>query len=221
MAQMSPLPAHDSPVGQKRKGTPDDDVGSVEVGGQLSPSQSVKSTDIQSAFALIDTGEDRRELVVSHVGNLTSIASIVPGATTFSTGGRLNHTNEFQPPYFPPPYSSLTQPQLDFQTDPYGPVTPTLPGTTPQPYHHQLHSSTRNLFKREDEANLHLQTNMLSYADSTRRTDIATYGRRPDILVHSTHTLTDQDIINLHNAGALGALDDGQVSKIMQRNMSL
>ncbi|GFQ65091.1 transcription factor AP-2-beta [Trichonephila clavata] len=219
MAQMSPLPAHDSPVGQKRKGTPDDDVGSVEVGGQLSPSQSVKGTDIQSAFALIDTGEDRRELVVSHVGNLTSIASIVPGATTFSTGGRLNHTNEFQPPYFPPPYSSLTQPQLDFQSDPYGPVTPTLPGTTPQPYHHQLHSSTRNLFKREDEANLHLQTNMLSYADSTRRTDIATYARRPDILVHSTHTLTDQDIINLHNAGALGALDDGQATTVDEANL--
>ncbi|KAF8782150.1 Transcription factor AP-2-beta like protein [Argiope bruennichi] len=209
MAQMSPLPAHDSPVGQKRKGTPDDDVGSVEVAGQLSPTQSVKSTDIQSAFALIDAGEDRRELVVSHVGNLTSIASIVPGATTFTSGGRLNHSNEFQPPYFPPPYSSLTQPQLDFQSDPYGPVTPTLPGTTPQQYHHQLHTNPRNLFKREDEANLHLQTNMLTYADSSRRTDIA-YARRPDILVHSTHTLTDQDIINLHNAGALAALDDGQ-----------
>ncbi|XP_042899253.1 transcription factor AP-2-beta [Parasteatoda tepidariorum] len=213
MSQMSPLSTHDSPVGQKRKGTPDDDVNSVEVTGQLSPAQSVKTSDIQSAFALIDTGEDRRELVVSHVGNLTSIASIVPGVTTFTTGARLNHTaNEFQPPYFPPPYSSLTQQQLDFQTDPYGPVTSTLSGNAPQQYHHQLHSNTRNLFKREDEANLHLQTNMLPYTDTTRRTDLTAYARRPDILVHSAHTLTDQDIINLHNSGALAGLDDGQTT---------
>lgn len=57
MAQMSPLPASDSPVGQKRKGTPDEDVGSVDVSVEVSPTQSVKNTDIQSAFALIETGE--------------------------------------------------------------------------------------------------------------------------------------------------------------------
>lgn len=57
MAQMSPLPASDSPVGQKRKGTPDEDVGSVDVSVEVSPAHSVKSTDIQSAFALIETGE--------------------------------------------------------------------------------------------------------------------------------------------------------------------
>ncbi|GIX94534.1 transcription factor AP-2-alpha [Caerostris darwini] len=214
MAQMSPLPAHDSPVGQKRKGTPDDDVGSVEV-GQLSP-QSVKGTDIQSAFALIDTAEDRRELVVSHVGNLTSIANLVPGVTTFTTGGRLNHANEFQPPYFPPPYSSLTQPQLDFQTDPYGPVTQSLTGSAPQQYHHQLHTNSRNIFKREDETNLHLQQNMLNYADSTRRSDM--FPRRPEILVH-THTLTEQDLLNLQNAGALAALDDGQGNTVDDTNI--
>ncbi|XP_035211993.1 transcription factor AP-2-epsilon-like isoform X2 [Stegodyphus dumicola] len=211
MAQMSPLPAHDSPVGQKRKGTPDDDVSSVEVSGQLSPAQSVKSSDIQSAFALIDTGEDRRELVVSHGGNLTSIASIVPTGTTFSTGGRLTHTpNEFQPPYFPPPYS-LPQTQLDFQSDPYAHLN-SINATTPQNYHHQLHTSPRSLFKREDEASLHLQTNMLpvSYADTTRRTDVSSYARRPDILVHSGHTLTEQDLITLQNTGALPVLDDGQ-----------
>ncbi|KFM70056.1 hypothetical protein X975_04391, partial [Stegodyphus mimosarum] len=216
MAQMSPLPAHDSPVGQKRKGTPDDDVSSVEVSGQLSPAQSVKSSDIQSAFALIDTGEDRRELVVSHGGNLTSIASIVPTGTTFSTGGRLTHTpNEFQPPYFPPPYS-LPQTQLDFQSDPYAHLNSTLNATTPQNYHHQLHTSPRSLFKREDEASLHLQTNMLpvSYADTTRRTDVSSYARRPDILVHPGHTLTDQDLITLHNTGALPVLDDGQTSAV-------
>ncbi|XP_035211995.1 transcription factor AP-2-epsilon-like isoform X4 [Stegodyphus dumicola] len=215
MAQMSPLPAHDSPVGQKRKGTPDDDVSSVEVSGQLSPAQSVKSSDIQSAFALIDTGEDRRELVVSHGGNLTSIASIVPTGTTFSTGGRLTHTpNEFQPPYFPPPYS-LPQTQLDFQSDPYAHLN-SINATTPQNYHHQLHTSPRSLFKREDEASLHLQTNMLpvSYADTTRRTDVSSYARRPDILVHSGHTLTEQDLITLQNTGALPVLDDGQTSAV-------
>ncbi|XP_054717471.1 transcription factor AP-2-beta-like [Uloborus diversus] len=215
MAQMSPLPAHDSPAGPKRKGTPDDDVSSVEVSGQLSPAHSVKNADIQSAFALIDTGEDRRELVVSHGGNLTSIASIVPAGSTFTTGGRLSHTpNEFQPPYFPPPYS-LTQPQLDFQSDPYTHLSNTLNATTPQQYHHQLHTNPRNLFKREEEAALHLQANMLpvSYADTTRRSDVTSYARRPDILVHS-HTITDQDLINLHNAGALPVLDDGQTSGV-------
>ena len=54
---MSPLPASDSPVGQKRKGTPDEDVGSVDVSVEVSPTHSVKSSDIQSAFALIETGE--------------------------------------------------------------------------------------------------------------------------------------------------------------------
>ncbi|KAG8201244.1 hypothetical protein JTE90_019883 [Oedothorax gibbosus] len=217
MAQVSPLSVvtHDSPV-SKRKGTPDEDIGSVEVSGQLSPDHSVKASDIQSAFALIDTGEDRRELVVSHVGNLTSISSIIPGTTTFTTGARLNH--EFQPPYFPPPYSSLAQQptQLDFNSDPYGPAL-----TAPQAnYHPQLHNS-RNLFKREDEATLHLQTtNMLTYADSNRaRTDLGSFARRPDILVHSAHTLTDQDIINLHNAGALAALDDGQTTTVDESSL--
>ncbi|GIY31323.1 transcription factor AP-2-beta [Caerostris extrusa] len=159
---------------------------------------------------------DRRELVVSHVGNLTSIANLVPGVTTFTAGGRLNHANEFQPPYFPPPYSSLTQPQLDFQTDPYGPVTQSLTGSAPQQYHHQLHTNSRNIFKREDETNLHLQQNMLNYADSTRRSDM--FPRRPEILVH-THTLTEQDLLNLQNAGALAALDDGQGNTVDDTNI--
>lgn len=159
--------------------------------------------------------QDRRELVVTHGGNLTSIANIVPAGTTFGAGARLGHTspNDFQPPYFPPPYS-LTQTQLDFQSDPYSHLTNSLNASTPQQYHHQLHTNPRNLFKREEDAALHLQANMLpvSYGDA-RRTDVTSYARRPDILVHPAHSITDQDLINLHNAGALPVLDDGQVSQ--------
>lgn len=150
----------------------------------------------------------------THTANQISIANIVPASTTFGAGGRLGHSSpgEFQPPYFPPPYS-IAQSPLDFQTDPYSHLSNSLNASTPQQYHHQLHTNPRNLFKREEDAALHLQANMLpvSYADATRRTDV-TYARRPDILVHAAHTLTDQDLINLHNAGGLAGLDDGQVS---------
>lgn len=37
--------------------------------------------------------------------------------------------------------------------------------------------------------------------------------RRPDVLMHGGHhTLSEQDLLNLHNAQALSALEDGQVS---------
>lgn len=62
MAQMSPLSVDSPAGGPKRKGTPDDDVGGVDV-DQLSPAHSVKSSDIQSAFALIDAGEVSFEVV--------------------------------------------------------------------------------------------------------------------------------------------------------------
>lgn len=42
--------------------------------------------------------------------------------------------------------------------------------------------------------------------------------RRPDVLMHSGHnatTLSEQDLLNLHHAGALSALEDVQVSKVL------
>lgn len=250
MAQMSPLASQDSPSGagagggttgaggggggqqqqsQKRKSPSEDDV--VEVSGQLSPAHSVKSNDIQSAFALIEAGDDRRDLVVSH-GGLVSLSSNIQNSTvaTFATAARLSQPpptsgTEFQPPYFPPPYS-VTQPQLDFQAaagDPYSHLSNTLSGSTAQQYlPHQLHNNTRNLFKREDDALQHLQANILpvSYAEVSRRTDPTSYVRNRDILAHATHHVIEpQDLMSLHNASALQVLDDGQTSTVDESSL--
>lgn len=69
MAQMSPLSVDSPAGGPKRKGTPDDDVGGVDV-DQLSPAHSVKSSDIQSAFALIDAGEVSLIVILVFIGVL-------------------------------------------------------------------------------------------------------------------------------------------------------
>lgn len=156
-----------------------------------------------------------------------------------SAGSRLSHTSsssDFQPPYFPPPYN----PQPDYHAhvnavvaaaaDPYSHLNSLA---TPQQYH-QLHPAAQaarghNVLSRRDEENLHLQGHMHSgipvsvYSDNVavsnssahRRGSDMVYAsvRRPDVLVHGGHhALSEQDLLNLHNAGALSALDDGQVS---------
>ena len=109
--------------------------------------------------------------------------------------------------------------------------------TAPQQYH-QLHPAAQarshNVLSggRRDEDALHLQSNMHSsgihsgYGDvsvsvaasvnAARRGTEMVYAnvRRPDVLMHSGHhTLSEQDLLNLHNAGALPSLEDGQVRK--------
>ncbi|CAG2164586.1 unnamed protein product [Oppiella nova] len=109
----------------------------------------------------------------------------------------------------------------------------------PQQYHqlhpaHPAHPQTargHNVLSggRRDDSDLHLQSNMHSglhsgYGDVTvsvaasvnaarRGTDMVYANvRRPDVLMHSGHhTLSEQDLLNLHNAGALPSLDDTQV----------
>ncbi len=107
----------------------------------------------------------------------------------------------------------------------------------PQQYH-QLHPAqasrgAHNVLsggRRDDSDALHLQSNMHSaglhtgYGDvsvsvaasvnAARRGTEMVYAnvRRPDVLMHGGHhTLSEQDLLNLHNAGALPSLDDGQV----------
>ena len=103
----------------------------------------------------------------------------------------------------------------------------------PQQYH-QLHPAqtgrgSHNVLpggRRDDSEGLHIQSNMhsglhsgygdvtVAVANAARRGSEMVYAnvRRPDVLMHSGHhTLSEQDLLNLHNAGALPSLDDQQV----------
>jgi hypothetical protein len=114
---------------------------------------------------------------------------------------------------------------------------------TPQQYH-QLHPAAQagrghNVLSRRDEENIHLQSHMhsagipVSVYDNAVVSNTTTHGRRgsdmvyagvrrPDVLMHGGHhALSEQDLLNLHNAGALSALDDGQVSVCGDHNSFL
>ncbi|KAI1287697.1 Transcription factor AP-2-beta [Halotydeus destructor] len=107
---------------------------------------------------------------------------------------------------------------------------------TPQQYH-QLHPAAQvqrhNVLSRRDEENLHLQGHVhsglptsvygpdggggvsaatVSAAARRNAASEMVYSsvRRPDVLMHSGHHISEQDLLNLHHAGALGAMDDGQ-----------
>ncbi|XP_076329727.1 transcription factor AP-2-epsilon-like isoform X2 [Tachypleus tridentatus] len=230
MAQLSPLAQASSPTGQKREAPEDND----QVAGQLSPSQDIKN-DIPSAFELMESSEERRDLVGGHAANLVPISSIgsVGSTATFSSTPRLTHTPtsaDFQPPYFPPPYS-MPQQHLEFHhphvnADPYTHLNSLAAAQHPQQYH-QLHppQRTHNVFgaRREDEP-LHLQPNvhpgLAGSYDLARRTD-PTYAsvRRPDVAMHTGHHgLSEQDLINLHNAGTLPTIEDSQTTGVEDAN---
>lgn len=231
MAQLSPMSQTGSPSSQKRQATEDGD----EVTNQLSPSEGVKTPDIPSAFGLIESAEERRDLVSGHTASLGPITSIgsVGSTATFSTTPRLTHTPtsaDFQPPYFPPPYN-LPQQQIDFHhphvnADPYSHLN-SLTAQHPQQYH-QLHPPQRThnvLGGRRDDDPLHIQANMHpglpgAYGDSGRRTESAYAAiRRPDVLMTGGHHgLSEQDLLNLQNAGALPALEDGQATGVDEAN---
>ena len=123
-------------------------------------------------------------------------------------------------------------------TDPYSHLNSLA---TPQQYH-QLHPAAQarghNVLSRRDEESLHLQGHMHAgipvsvYSDSvsavvsnssahSRRggSDMVYASvRRPDVLMHGGHhSLSEQDLLNLHNAGALSSLDDAQVSSEKER----
>ena len=181
--------------------------------------------------------QERRDLVSHSSAGLGPISS-----SAFGSGGRLSHTPssaDFQPPYFPPPYNPQQEYHAHVNAvvaaaaDPYSHLNSLA---APQQYH-QLHPAAQaaarghNVLSRRDE-DLHLQSHMHSgipvsvYSDSVnvavsnssahgRRGSDMVYAsvRRPDVLMHGGHhALSEQDLLNLHNAGALSALDDGQVS---------
>ena len=113
--------------------------------------------------------------------------------------------------------------------------------SAPQQYHQlhpaagQVSRGGHNVLssgRREDSDSLHLQSHMHSglpttaYGDATsvssavtvssaarRGSDMAYASvRRPDVLMHGGHhSLSEQDLLNLHNVGALPSLEDGQV----------
>jgi hypothetical protein len=107
---------------------------------------------------------------------------------------------------------------------------------TPQQYH-QLHPAAQaaqrhNVLSRRDEENLHsmqghlhsglsasvygdgINTSVSNSSVSRRQSEMVYASvRRPDVLMHGTHHLSDQDLLNLQNAHALSALEDQQVSK--------
>ena len=174
-------------------------------------------------------------------GSLGPITSL-SGSSSFGSGPRLSHaasSSDFQPPYFPPPYNH----QPDFHShaahlnavvsaasDPYSHLNSL---TSPQQYH-QLHPAAQarghNVLSRRDEENLqsmqgHLHSG-LAYGDGinvsnssvSRRPSDMVYAsvRRPDVLMHGGHhALSEQDLLNLHNAQALSALEDQQVSQTL------
>jgi len=190
---------------------------------------------------------ERRDLVAHSSGSLGPITSL-SGSSAFASGPRLSHasSSDFQPPYFPPPYN----PQPDFHhahvnaiaaaaSDPYSHLNSLA---APQQYH-QLHPAAgqprHNVLSRREEENLHLQGHMTHgsvpvYGDGVnvsvssssvgRRGSDMVYAsvRRPDVLMHGGHhALSEQDLLNLHNSGALSALDDGQNSQLDQDTHNL
>ncbi|XP_015913039.1 transcription factor AP-2-epsilon isoform X2 [Parasteatoda tepidariorum] len=206
----------------------------------FSPTQAIapKTGIARSQFSLPYESEERRDLVSGHAASLGPITSIgsVGSTATFSSTPRLTHTPtsaDFQPPYFPPPYN-LPQQQLDFHhaahavnpADPYGHLN-SLAAQHPQHQYHQLHPPTQRSHNvRRDDDPLHpLQTGMhpglsATYADSVRSRGDPTYAavRRPDVLVHGGHHgLSEQDLLNLHNA-TLPSIDDGQGGSVEDAN---
>ncbi|XP_054712975.1 transcription factor AP-2-epsilon-like [Uloborus diversus] len=209
----------------------------------FSPTQAIapKTGISRSQFSLPYDSEERRDLVSGHgaLGPITSITNPVGStASTFSSTPRLTHTPtsaDFQPPYFPPPYN-LPQQQLDFHhhaaaaADPYGHLNSLAAG--PQHQYHQLHpaagppqrTSAHNVHgRRADDDPLHpgMHPGITSYADSVRgsvRDPGYAAVRRPDVLVHGGHHgLSEQDLLNLHNA-TLPGIDDGQGGSIEDAN---
>lgn len=194
--------------------------------------------DNSSSSSSMFPSQERRDLVSSHSsGSLGPITSL--SGSTFGSGARHGHSSaDFQPPYFPPPYNH--QPDFSHHaavvaaaSDPYGHLN-SLAGNHQQ--YHQLHPAAQaarghNVLSRRDD-DIHLQSHMhpsslptsvyssdginsVSNMSVARRGAEMVYAtvRRPDVLMHSSHHhgLSEQDLLNLQNAGSL-ALEDAQVS---------
>lgn len=189
---------------------------------------------------LFPSSQERRDLVSSHSsGTLGPITSL--SGSSFGSGARHGHSSDFQPPYFPPPYNH--QPDFSHHaavvaaaSDPYGHLN-SLAGNHQQ--YHQLHPAAQaarghNVLSRRDD-DIHLQSHMHSSSlptsvyssdgiNSVSNMSVARRGaemvyasvRRPDVLMHSSHHhgLSEQDLLNLQNAGSL-ALEDAQVSRFL------
>lgn len=159
--------------------------------------------------------QDRRDLVGTH-GSLDQLATT--GSSSFSNAThRLRHTptTDFQPPYFPPPYSVPQQPGVDFHHH-----------VNPDPYAHLNHYNTGH---HQQYVNPHDRQQILgSSADplansihrgfpsayDTRRTDYGSVNR-PEVLIppRGPHDLHDSSGLLSLPGGGLSVLDDqNQVS---------
>ncbi|XP_076441322.1 transcription factor AP-2-epsilon-like isoform X2 [Babylonia areolata] len=148
--------------------------------------------------------QDRRPDLVGGHGGFSHLVS--SNSSTFSPAPRLTHApaGDFQPPYFPPPYTG--QQPMDFHhshvnPDPYSNVNPFQ-----QNHHYNQLAGERNVLRRDDSLGMHPGLSGAAY--DTRRADYMSAVRRPDVLHHGGHpglAGLEQDasgLLGLHHAAA-------------------
>ncbi|XP_022236510.1 transcription factor AP-2-epsilon-like, partial [Limulus polyphemus] len=202
MAQLSPLARTNS--SSHRKGEPLEE--NNEVKRHPSTGQDIKS---EMSFDLVESPEDRRDLVGGQTTSLVTISS----TATFNGTPLFTHTPpsaNFQPPYFPPPYN-LPQQHVDFHhphvnADTYTPLT----SLTGPPQYHQLHppQRTHNIFgtRREDDLQINIHSGLAGTYDLGRRGDPL----YPSVRNSGHHGLSEQELVSLHTAETLQAIEEGQ-----------
>ena len=161
--------------------------------------------------------QDRRDLVGAHgLDQLGSTAT----SNSFSTTPthRLRHTpttSDFQPPYFPPPYS-VPQQTMDFAHHHVNPDPYSINHYQTPHHHHQGYgvnpTDRHHLLGGNDPLSNSLAPRGFPSSYDTRRPD---YGiNRPEVLIapRGPHELHDPSLLGIQSHG-LGSLEDGaQVS---------
>ena len=148
--------------------------------------------------------QDRRDLV-GHPGGLDQLSSST-APTSFSNTHRLRHTPtpDFQPPYFPPPYTVPQQP-VDFphhhvNPDPYAHLNHYNP-----PHHQQyVNHSDRHHLLGNDPLNP-IQRGFPNPYDTSRTRDYETAVTRPDLLMppRGPHDLHNPALLGLNSSTGL------------------
>ncbi|KAK2155947.1 hypothetical protein LSH36_226g04018 [Paralvinella palmiformis] len=153
---------------------------------------------------------DRRDLVGSH-GALDQLGS--SGApTSFSNSHRLRHpptTADFQPPYFPPPYSVPQQP-VEFAHHHMNPEPYAHLNHYNAPHHQQYVNPTdRHHLLTNDPLTNSLQRGFPGY--DTRRPEYMPSVSRPDVLIppRGPHDLHDSTLLGIPATG-ISSIEDAQ-----------
>lgn len=158
--------------------------------------------------------QDRRDLVGPH-GTLDQLGST--GHSSFTNTHRLRHTPgptpDFQPPYFPPPYSVPQQP-VEFphphhvNADPYAHLNHY---GTPTSHHQQYcNPSDRHPLLGNDPLSNSIQRSFPSAYDTRRPGDYGPAVSRPDVLIppRGPHDLHEASLLGLQGT-TLTPMDDG------------